>query len=41
MMEMKTGDGSNKKQKGLVLFWLLGYPIGLAMFVAFSNLKLL
>jgi hypothetical protein len=36
---MKTAEGANNKSKRWVLFWLLGYPIAVVMFVALSHLK--
>jgi hypothetical protein len=39
---MKPADGANPKAKGWILFWLLGYPVAIALFVALSShLKLL
>jgi len=33
-------DGNNKAA-AWILFWLLGYPIALVMFIALSDLKLM
>jgi hypothetical protein len=38
---MKPEDRANVRARGLILFWLLGYPIGLFALVAWLNLKLL
>jgi hypothetical protein len=37
---MKPEDGANFRARGLILFWLLGYPIALCALVALFNLKL-
>ena len=34
------GDGNNKAA-AWILFWLLGYPIALVMFIVLSDLKLM
>jgi hypothetical protein len=37
---MKPADEANRKSKRWILFWLLGYPIAVVMFVAIAHLKL-
>jgi hypothetical protein len=37
---MKLEDRANARAKGLILFWLLGYPIAVFALVALFNLKL-
>jgi len=34
-------DDGNNKAAAWILFWLLGYPIAVVMFIALSDLKLM
>jgi hypothetical protein len=38
---MKVQDDGNNKAAAWILFWLLGYPIAVVMFLALSDLKLM
>ena len=38
---MKVQDDGNNKAAARILFWLLGYPIAVMMFLALSDLKLM
>jgi len=38
---MKVQDDGNSKAAAWILFWLLGYPIAVVMFLALSDLKLM
>jgi hypothetical protein len=35
---MKLRDGASNNAKGWILFWLLGYPIAVAAFIALFHL---
>jgi hypothetical protein len=37
---MKPVDDATNKSKGWIYFWILGYPLAVAMFVALSHLNL-
>jgi hypothetical protein len=34
----RSGAGANARAKGWILFWLLGYPIGVAAYIALLHL---
>ena len=36
---MKLRDGASNNAKGWILFWLLGYPIAVVVFIALSHLN--
>ena len=41
MKDMRVQDDGNNKAAAWILFWLLGYPIAVVMFIALSDLKLM